>query len=164
MDTSQSASNEYEVERLLRKRVRAGGDEYLVKWAGYSEAEASWEPLSSLGNCIQMVREFDRQAQCQAVKKRSEAPRTTSRPTVRPTRRPAAIFLAGKRELAALLETGSSALVFCLPRGQCVESQVHTSQGVFLRLGSRSQGIHLLERDCRRLFPEETRAHFAGPV
>lgn len=49
----------YEVESILsRKRVRSRY-QYLVKWAGYPEEEATWEPLSNLTNVMDLVRDFD---------------------------------------------------------------------------------------------------------
>lgn len=43
-----AAEPAYIVEKILaRKRVRQGY-QYLVKWAGYPEDEATWEPRSSL--------------------------------------------------------------------------------------------------------------------
>ena len=35
----------YDVERIIGKRVRDGVTEYRVKWVGYSETSATWEPV-----------------------------------------------------------------------------------------------------------------------
>jgi transposase InsO family protein len=43
---------EYEVEKILDKRVRRGKTEYLIKWKGYNENENSWEPISHLRKCL----------------------------------------------------------------------------------------------------------------
>ena len=32
---------------------------YLVKWEGYTEAEATWEPMSNLLNVRDMVKAFE---------------------------------------------------------------------------------------------------------
>ena len=44
--------NEYEVERIIDRRVRRYGRnervEYLIKWKGYDNYENTWEPLSNL--------------------------------------------------------------------------------------------------------------------
>ena len=41
-----SSTDLYDVEAILQHRTRRGVLEYLVKWARYSEAEATWEPDS----------------------------------------------------------------------------------------------------------------------
>ena len=42
-ETEQSeSSSDYEVERILEKRIRSGKVEYLVKWVGYSEEDNEW--------------------------------------------------------------------------------------------------------------------------
>jgi len=40
---------EYEVEKILGKRKRQGGVEYLIKWAGYDNSQNTWEPEENLG-------------------------------------------------------------------------------------------------------------------
>jgi hypothetical protein len=50
---------EYEVERILDKRTRRRRTEYLVKWAGYELYDATWEPLDSLDNAQDAVRQFE---------------------------------------------------------------------------------------------------------
>jgi chromodomain-containing protein/p58 integrase-like protein len=53
---------EYEVEKILdqRERVRGRGRqvEYLVKWKGYPEYDASWEPVSNLYNAHGAIAKF----------------------------------------------------------------------------------------------------------
>ena len=43
---------EYEVDRILAKRPHRNTWEYLVLWKGYAAHEATWEPLSNLGNAM----------------------------------------------------------------------------------------------------------------
>ncbi|KAL1920727.1 uncharacterized protein VTP21DRAFT_11362 [Calcarisporiella thermophila] len=57
---------QYEVERILDKRFRRIGRgtrvEYLVKWLGYDETEATWKPTSNLNNAQELVTEYEEQA------------------------------------------------------------------------------------------------------
>ena len=41
---------EFEVEKLLAKRVHRNSVEYLVLWRGYAAHEATWEPVENLSN------------------------------------------------------------------------------------------------------------------
>jgi hypothetical protein len=54
--------NEYEVEKILdmreRKRGRKNTREFLVKWKGYPEFDAPWEPESHLTNAKKMLKTF----------------------------------------------------------------------------------------------------------
>jgi hypothetical protein len=51
---------EYEVERILDSRRRRNATEYLVKWVGYPDHDASWEPRANLTNAADVLDEFDR--------------------------------------------------------------------------------------------------------
>src|SRR3954454_16558554 len=50
---------EYEVERILDSRHRRHTLQYLVKWVGYPEHDASWEPLSNLTNAADLIADFE---------------------------------------------------------------------------------------------------------
>ena len=52
---------EYEVERILGKRIEDGRALYRVKWLGYREEESTWEPLEHLEECKDLVLAFDQQ-------------------------------------------------------------------------------------------------------
>jgi hypothetical protein len=56
-DKDENVIDEYEVEEILRKRVRNGMTEYLVKWKGYNDADNTWEPTGNL-HCPDRVAEF----------------------------------------------------------------------------------------------------------
>jgi hypothetical protein len=52
------SSEEYEVESITAKRVRAGGHVfYSVKWKGF--ASPTWEPVSHLAHCKELIQEFE---------------------------------------------------------------------------------------------------------
>ena len=50
---------EYDVERILSKRVKNGCTEYHVKWAGYDEKDATWEPASFVEGSRELVEEYE---------------------------------------------------------------------------------------------------------
>jgi hypothetical protein len=52
---------EYEVEQLLDHRNRKGKEEYLVKWVGYPEYDASWEPLANLSHAQESLEEYEQE-------------------------------------------------------------------------------------------------------
>nr|CUU99783.1 hypothetical transcript [Hymenolepis microstoma] len=52
-------SKDYEVEKILDMRHRNNGKEYLIKWLGYPDSDASWEPEILL-NCPEKIKEFYR--------------------------------------------------------------------------------------------------------
>jgi hypothetical protein len=51
---------EYEVETVLDKRIRHRRTEYLVKWHGYPEYDATWEPLSNLQHAQDVINDFEK--------------------------------------------------------------------------------------------------------
>ena len=57
---------EYEVEKILQKRVRKYGKgsrvEYLIHWKGYPSEEDTWEPLRELTHCDELIQEFNANA------------------------------------------------------------------------------------------------------
>jgi hypothetical protein len=49
---------EFEVESILAVRGTGKKKKYLVKWLGYDESENSWEPLSHLTHCKELLYSF----------------------------------------------------------------------------------------------------------
>src|SRR4051812_9927880 len=49
---------EYEVERILDQRTRFRRNEFLVKWKGYPDHDATWEPEAHLKNAAELIQEF----------------------------------------------------------------------------------------------------------
>ena len=58
---------EFVVEKVKRKKIGNGGQElYLIKWAGYSDSENTWEPREYL-NCPKLIAKYEKR-----VKKKRE--------------------------------------------------------------------------------------------
>lgn len=55
------SDKEFDVEAILARRMRRfsgkkrGREEFLVKWAGYSLNDATWEPRKNLGHCLETL-------------------------------------------------------------------------------------------------------------
>ena len=48
------AANEYDVEAILDRK----GKKFLIKWKGYPESEATWEPAQACVGCIDILVSF----------------------------------------------------------------------------------------------------------
>ncbi|KAL8436569.1 hypothetical protein ACSSS7_001601 [Eimeria intestinalis] len=48
----------YEVESIVDQRGEGNTARYLVKWKGFPESDATWEPLANLDNCAALLRAF----------------------------------------------------------------------------------------------------------
>ena len=53
---------EYEVERIMGKRMRNGRTEYHVKWANYDERDATWEPADNIDGAQEALADFNARA------------------------------------------------------------------------------------------------------
>ncbi|XP_044016079.1 histone-lysine N-methyltransferase SUV39H2-like isoform X1 [Aphidius gifuensis] len=56
-------TNEFEVDRIVDKKIKDNGEWYLVKWKNWSNNYNTWEPKINLVNCIEIIDtyEYDRQ-------------------------------------------------------------------------------------------------------
>jgi hypothetical protein len=54
---------EFEVEKILDKRIHRRGRgstvEYLIKWKGYADYDATWEPVENLKNAEEAIADFE---------------------------------------------------------------------------------------------------------
>jgi hypothetical protein len=57
---------EYEVEKILDKRVKKGKTEYLIRWKDYGSEDDTWEPTENL-HCPDKVQEFNDRRQAKHV-------------------------------------------------------------------------------------------------
>jgi transposase InsO family protein len=62
---------EYEVEAILAHREHRRRREYLVKWVGYPSLHNTWEPLTNLGNAMDVVESYKAAAGIAAVNRRT---------------------------------------------------------------------------------------------
>ena len=49
---------EYEVDAILKKRIKKGKAEYFVRWKYYNDT--TWEPEENLKNVKEMIEQFER--------------------------------------------------------------------------------------------------------
>jgi len=52
---------EFEVEKILNKRMVRGKEKFLVRWKGYTAGEDTWENRKNLENAKELVEEFKRE-------------------------------------------------------------------------------------------------------
>ncbi|XP_068145474.1 chromo domain-containing protein rhino-like isoform X2 [Drosophila tropicalis] len=50
---------EYIVEKIMGKRFWNGRPQLLIKWFGYPDEESTWEPQENMGNCIELLTDFE---------------------------------------------------------------------------------------------------------
>jgi len=51
---------EFEVEKILNKRMVRGKEKFLVRWKGYTAEEDTWENKENLENAKELVEEFEK--------------------------------------------------------------------------------------------------------
>ena len=64
---------EYEVEKIVDKRIQNGQVEYLLKWKGYPNEDNTWEPKDSL-QCEELINDYE-----ERKAKENTAPSKTSK-------------------------------------------------------------------------------------
>jgi len=52
---------EFEVEKILNKRIVRGKEKFLVRWKGYTAEGDMWENRENLRNTKELVEEFERE-------------------------------------------------------------------------------------------------------
>ncbi|KAL4461185.1 hypothetical protein ABPG72_006578 [Tetrahymena utriculariae] len=59
IDSSQDASDEYEVEKIVDKKIENGQIFYKVKWKGWDSTYNTWEPENNLFRVSEMIEEYE---------------------------------------------------------------------------------------------------------
>ena len=63
--TSVESDEEYEVERILDKKIISEAAHYLVKWKEYDISESTWESKQNLKNYVRTLWQFEKGVQSQ---------------------------------------------------------------------------------------------------
>ena len=66
-ENSLTSEQDYEIEKILEKRVHKGKLQYFVKWKNFDET--TWEPLSHLKDVRDMIDEFEKKQVCDWLNK-----------------------------------------------------------------------------------------------
>ena len=70
-DEDSDSSSVFNVENIIGKRTLKGITQYLVKWEGYDQSQATWEPAKGLANVKKEIKKFEEtQAQKAQTKKK----------------------------------------------------------------------------------------------
>jgi len=81
------SDEEYEVEKILDKRQRKGGMEYLVKWKNFDDPDDNtWEPSDNLGDAEEKIKKFEKDLEAKsstAAKKEAIKRKATGSPAPR---------------------------------------------------------------------------------
>ena len=81
--------DEYEVEKIIDKRITKGAAQYQVKWLGYEKKEdLTWEPSSNLAGCKALVNAFEnaKKKQNTSYSKILKIPKTKAAKSSKPSR------------------------------------------------------------------------------
>ena len=53
------SGEEYEIEKIINKRVSRNKVQYLVKWKGYSDFDSQWLDIQQLDNAREAIMDFE---------------------------------------------------------------------------------------------------------
>ena len=69
---SKIPEGEFEIEKIIGKRIYNNYKEYLVQWKGYLKNESTWEPEANLTNAKLAIAKFEYEYQKKQKKKKKE--------------------------------------------------------------------------------------------
>ena len=67
-----SDEEEYEVEAILDRRKRRGNVQYLIRWKGYQSDSDTWQDVSELVHCRELIDHYEDQQQETIKRKRAK--------------------------------------------------------------------------------------------
>lgn len=78
MELSAVGERVFAAEALLKRRIRKGRMEYLVKWKGWSQKYSTWEPEENIldARLLAAFEEREREMELYGPKKRGPKPKT----------------------------------------------------------------------------------------
>uniref|UniRef100_A0A914QU46 Chromo domain-containing protein n=1 Tax=Panagrolaimus davidi TaxID=227884 RepID=A0A914QU46_9BILA len=76
--STELSEEEFEVEKLVGKRIEKGVLKYKVRWVGYDATDDTWENVDNL-NCPAKIAEYERELEQKKATKRASRSRTASR-------------------------------------------------------------------------------------
>ena len=79
-DDESTPSAEYEVERITAERTSRRGVEYRIKWKGYPDGEATWEPEAALSNASESWLAWQEEKTAQVERGRGMSPPPLEQP------------------------------------------------------------------------------------
>ncbi|KAF4991818.1 hypothetical protein FGRMN_7588 [Fusarium graminum] len=67
---TRSQDEEWEVEEIVDSQIDAATKKhfYLVKWMGFSENDNTWEPKEHMGNCLRLIRDFEKNSTVMVIR------------------------------------------------------------------------------------------------
>jgi len=86
---SSDGEEEYEVEKIVDKRMAKGKPEYYVKWKNWPDSDNTWEPIANLESSQDLIDEYEEKLKKKTGEKRKSetdkksdksAKKTESRP------------------------------------------------------------------------------------
>lgn len=78
-DTSESHNGDiYQVEKLLKQRMKNGEHQFLIKWLGFPHSQNSWEPASNILNKSVIKQFYDQHPRATSYEDPGFQPRVTA--------------------------------------------------------------------------------------
>ncbi|VDK58482.1 unnamed protein product [Anisakis simplex] len=164
---SEKSEDQYDVEKILRKRVRRNGKvEYLIKWKGYPEEDSTWEPAENCVSAPEAIKAFESRVAKKATTNRQterSSDRMEEATTSKRELRSRSITITPKRtdKDSTLLDENRSSPVLCSKKRKLEDLDNNSNMGkeinkvlalkkhadgYLLGLVEYSDGSHRLER------------------